>query len=191
MGVARTKSVFAIPLILLLSALFLLHTPVAQAAEKASPKQKAAAKTKATTGKSKTATRSTKAKSQANSTKAPAAPVQTVSEEEAKATFDTFTLEWMEKLAKNEDFQRTQQTRVSPTTDGVICEYTGYLPQRFIAVKSTKSSETPYVGSLTYYEKTMRCVGKTKEEAIKAPCEEVGKTPVKEIFRFTKGKWVY
>jgi hypothetical protein len=58
-------------------------------------------------------------------------------------------------------------------------------------VKKTDSKETPFVGILTYFEKTMRCVGKTKEEALKGPFQPSDSKQVSEIFRFTKGKWMY
>jgi len=58
-------------------------------------------------------------------------------------------------------------------------------------VKKTEYRDTPFVGTLTYYERTLRCSGKTQEEALQGPFEQVGTSPVREIFRFTKGKWVY
>ena len=58
--------------------------------------------------------------------------------------------------------------KVSQTGESFSAEYVGYLPQRFIEVKKTTSTETPFVGTLTYYERTLRCTGKTKETAPKA-----------------------
>jgi hypothetical protein len=180
MHTTRTRNLSAVLCGLLLGAV-LSSPPAAAAAEKASTKQKVTAKAKPSAKTPKRKSRSTK-KPQ---------PPPAVSEEEARAAFDAFTMEWMQKLAKAEDFQRTQQMKVTPTTDGFAAEYTGYLPERIIVIKGTKSQETPYVGTLSYYERTMRCTGKTKEDAAKGPFLEAGKIPVKEIFRFTKGKWVY
>lgn len=126
----------------------------------------------------------------AKSAKAGPKPAGT-SEEEALTSFEVFTIDWMNKLIQTEDFQRTQQIKITESPNGVTAEYVGYLPQRSIWVKKTKYDHTPFTGTLSYYERTMRCVGKTKEEAVKGPFEQGELRPVSEIFRFTKGKWVY
>jgi hypothetical protein len=122
---------------------------------------------------------------------APAPPPPEVTEDVALAAFDTFTIEWMKKLAQTEEFQRTTKVKVTQSAEGFLAEYIGYFPHRYITIKKTESKDTPFVGILTYYEKTMRCTGKTKEEAIQGPFEPVGQQQVSEIFRFTKGKWAY
>jgi hypothetical protein len=114
-----------------------------------------------------------------------------ISEDAALASFDAFTIEWMKKLAQTEEFRRTQTLKVTQSSEGFTAEYMGYLPHRYIVVKKTSSSETPFVGILTYFEKTLRCVGKTREEALKGPFDHAATNQVSEIFRFTKGKWVY
>ncbi len=113
-----------------------------------------------------------------------------VSEDAALASFDTFTIEWMKKLEETEQFQKTK-AKVTESPEGFSAEYTGYLPPRYTHVKKTESSDTPYVGILTYYEETLRSSGKTKEEALQGPFLHVEQTQVSEIFRFTKGKWEY
>jgi hypothetical protein len=114
-----------------------------------------------------------------------------ITEDHALASFETFTVEWMMKLAQTEEFQRTQRMQVSQASEGFTAEYIGYIPHRYIVVKKTKSKDTPFVGILTYYEKILRCAGKTKEEAVKGPFNQADVRQVSEIFRFTKGKWVY
>ena len=139
------------------------------------------------------ARKSTKAKSTKTKTsakKAPPAPV-VVDESVVQSSFDTFTQDWMKKLAEAEEYHRQELLKVSQTGESFSAEYVGYLPQRFIEVKKTTSAETPFIGTLTYYERTLRCTGKTKEAATQGPFEQVETIPVKEIFRFTKGKWVY
>jgi hypothetical protein len=131
---------------------------------------------------------SAKKPAKTKSTKKQAAP--TLTEDVALASFETFTIEWMQKLAQTEDFHRTQ-AKVSEAAGGFAAEYTGYLPTRYITIKKTSSSDTPFVGILTYFEKRLRCTGKTKEEAMKGPFDHVETNQVSEIFRFTKGKWVY
>ena len=113
-----------------------------------------------------------------------------INEERALAAFDTFTIEWMKKLEGTEDFHKTRAQAVE-SPDGFTAEYVGYIPDRSIRVKKTDSVDTPYVGILIYSEKTLRCAGKTKEEALQGPFDQVETSQVSEIFRFTKGKWVY
>jgi hypothetical protein len=134
---------------------------------------------------------STKAtKSRATTKKATAPTLALVSEDVALAAFDAFTIEWMKKLAETETFRRSQ-AKVVQAPEGFSAEYTGYLPHRYIHVKKTEATDTPYVGILTYYEKKLRCTAKTKDEALKGPFDQVETSQVSEIFRFTKGKWVY
>jgi hypothetical protein len=140
----------------------------------------------------KKATKSTKVAAKKPATKAiPDPPLPEVTEDTALAAFDTFTIEWMKKLAQTEEFQRTSKVKVTESPEGFLAEYIGYFPHRYITIKKTESKDTPFVGILTYYEKTMRCSGKTKEEAIQGPFEPAGQQQVSEIFRFTKGKWAY
>lgn len=113
-----------------------------------------------------------------------------ISEDVALATFDAFTIEWMKKLDETEAFHKAK-AQVVQSSDGFSVEYVGYLPHRYIHVKKTESTDTPYVGILTYYEKKLRCSGKTQEEARQGPFDQVETNQVSEIFRFTKGKWVY
>ena len=134
--------------------------------------------------------KSTKAKTEKTSPKkAPTAPV--IDEAAVQSSFEIFTQEWMKKLAEAEEYHRTDLIKISQNGEIFHAEYIGYLPQRFIEVKKTTSQETPFVGTLTYYERTLRCTGKTKEAAVQGPFEQVEAVPVKEIFRYTKGKWVY
>jgi hypothetical protein len=135
-------------------------------------------------------TKAKKTRSKASAKKAP--PVLVVIDEAVvQSSFDTFTQDWMKKLAEAEEYHRLELLKVSQSGESFSAEYIGYLPQRFIEVKKTTSEETPFIGTLTYYERTLRCIGKTKETAAQGPFEQVETTPVKEIFRFTKGKWVY
>jgi len=139
--------------------------------------------------KAKPASKSTKTKATDSQQQAPA-PSE-ADEETIRTSFDSFTIEWMAKLAEAEEYHRTQLVKVTQRPEGFSAEYVGYLPQRYIEIKKTTSKDTPFVGLLTYYERTLRCSGKTKEEALKGPFEQVETLPVKEIFRFTKGKWIY
>lgn len=145
---------------------------------------------KSTTKSVKKTTATQSAKRQPAQAKIPSPTLVAVSEDVALSAFDTFTIEWMKKLEQTEEFRRTQ-AQISQSPDGFSAEYTGYLPHRYIHVKKTEATDTPYVGILTYYERKLRCNAKTKDEAIKGPFDQVETNQVSEIFRFTKGKWVY
>jgi hypothetical protein len=168
---------------LLCITLLLLTVPTVVLAESQS-KTSARKSTKAKSTKVK------KTRSKASAKKASPALV-VIDEAVVQLSFDTFTQDWMKKLVEAEEYHRKELIKVSQTGESFSAEYVGYLPQRFIEVKKTTSTETPFIGTLTYYERTLRCTGKTKETAAQGPFEQVETTPVKEIFRFTKGKWVY
>jgi hypothetical protein len=173
----RTTGKKSLSLVILFITSLLLSPALVHAAEK-KPSKKPAAK-------------QTRAKPAASETKAELKETLKVDEGTAQAAFETFVQEWMTKLAEAEEYQRTQRVKVTLTPDGYSAEYVGYLPERSIQVKKTEYEDTPFVGTLTYYERTLRCTGKTKEQALQGPFEQVGTSPVREIFRFTKGKWVY
>ena len=123
----------------------------------------------------------------------PASPAPSAGEEaedHARASFDVFTRKWMQKLAKTEDFQK-KRMQITQTQQGFVAEYTGYLPYRYTRIKLTQSKATPFIGILTYYKKTMRSVGETKKQALNGLFEQAGTSQVSEIFRYTKGEWVY
>lgn len=110
---------------------------------------------------------------------------------QARLSFEMFTRLWMEKLMDSERFHKNERLTVTETADGVIAEYAGYLPDRDTTVKATTSAETPFIGILHYYQTTMRSVGKTRQQAVRGPFEQAEKNRVSEIFRYTKGAWVY
>ena len=130
---------------------------------------------------------------QAAQNQTPASPTPSAgeeAEERARASFDVFTRKWMRKLAETEDFQK-KRMQITQTQQGFVAEYTGYLPYRYTTIKLTQSKATPFIGVLTYYKKTMRSVGETKKQAISGLFEQAGTSQVSEIFRYTKGEWVY
>ncbi len=96
----------------------------------------------------------------------------------------------MQRLARTEDFLK-KRMRIRQTQDEFVAEYTGYLPYRYTTIKLTRSKATPFVGILTYYKKTMRSVGKTKRQAVNGLFKQVETSQVSEIFRYTKGEWMY
>jgi hypothetical protein len=180
------QSFFFTALLLTSFLLLSLNQAVAQAGEKPTPPP---SNKKSTKSKPATVTKTKAPNKEGKRKSLPSAAA--ITQDHALASFETFTVEWMTKLAQTEEFQRTQRMQVNQASEGFTAEYIGYLPQRYIVVKKTASKDTPFVGILTYYEKILRCVGKTKEEATKGPVNQADTRQVSEIFRFTKGKWVY
>ena len=120
----------------------------------------------------------------------PASSPAEEAEDRARTSFDVFTRKWMQKLARTEDFLK-KRMQIRQTQEGFVAEYSGYLPYRYTRIKLTQSKTTPFIGILTYYKKTMRSVGKTKKQAINGLFEHAETSQVSEIFRYTKGEWVY
>lgn len=117
-------------------------------------------------------------------------PVKSASqlaEEAAQASFDTFTAEWIKKRTRAQQAHR----KITKARAGFVVEYAEALPTRFLKVKKTASEVTPFIGILSYYQKTFRSTGKTKKKALGGPFEERETQSVSEIFRYTEGKWVY
>ena len=127
---------------------------------------------------------------QSQTPSSPALSVGAEVEDQARASFEVFTRKWMQRLSKTEDFLK-KRMQIRQTQEGFVAEYTGYLPHRYTRIKLTQSEATPFVGILTYYKKTMRSVGKTKNQAINGLFEHAETSQVSEIFRYTKGEWVY
>lgn len=118
--------------------------------------------------------------------------VEAQEENVALQSFDAFTREWMEKLARAEEFHRLQRMAVKKTAKGFEVKYTGYdLPSRRITLKRTTSPLTPFIGILTYHEKVLGSFGRTQEEAKHGPFEVLETNEVMEVFRYTQGKWEY
>jgi hypothetical protein len=171
-------------LISCLTFLLLCFPPLPHAADQSTPQSASKPKKAKSTA---TTKKSSKKKAKGKSSLA----VVLVTEEDAQSSFDAFTVEWMDKLQRTEEFQRTERIKVIESAEGFLAEYMGYLPHRYVIVRKTSSKDTPYIGILTYYQQTMRCVGKTREEAVRGPFQQTGTSQVSEIFRFTKGRWHY
>ena len=187
----RFGSMFSSYLVIL-SLCLLAFSEVSHAADKKEGKKATPKATRQSTpAPAKTPRAKASTKSSKSSAKATPKTPPPLDEATVHSSFDVFAQEWMTKLAEAEEYHRTKQVKVTEGADGFTAEYLGYLPQRSIEIRKTEYKDTPFVGTLSYYERTLRSTGKTKEQALQGPFEQVGTSPVREIFRFTKGKWVY
>lgn len=97
--------------------------------------------------------------------------------ERAKATFETFSQEWMVKM---ENAARETALAAKATVRR------GYPPGFTTELKPTDSASAPFVGLLRYVEEEHSC----KDTSL-TDCKVTGATNVTEIFRFQGGKWIY
>lgn len=109
---------------------------------------------------------------------------------EVKKSFESFNRAWMRKLYRIEagNFTRAKVTRF----EGVYrAEYIGYGPNYRSQIKRTDSAVTPFIGVLTYQEIKYVSTGSSEQEVLKGPFSIGSSGEVKEIFRYTNGKWFY
>lgn len=112
------------------------------------------------------------------------------SEETANKLFADFVADWMKKLEGINNANRAK-LKIQAVDGGYSCCYVHYGPDREFWIKRTDSPVTPFVGFLRYSEKTLQKYGKTQEEVLQDVERVIAETPVTEIFRYSKGKWVY
>ncbi|UKL12989.1 hypothetical protein [Dissulfurimicrobium hydrothermale] len=115
-----------------------------------------------------------------------------LSDDEIRQSFERFAKAWMAKLEAISR-ENSKKIRLEPLErDGVyVGRYVCYGPECNISIKRTGSKETPYVGMIYYSEKQVLKKGPTRQDALNDPGTPIEEVPVTEIFRYTKGKWVY
>jgi hypothetical protein len=98
-----------------------------------------------------------------------------------KASFDAFASDWMDRMQRVED-----DNRRSPRMDSGRPSYRGYGDDFRVEIKPTGYAPAPYVGVLRYEEQTYGC-----SDARATQCRMVSRIPVRELFRYQDGRWVY
>lgn len=109
---------------------------------------------------------------------------------EVERSFEKFKKAWIEKLNRIEK-ENLKNIRIGNSGELFKAEYIGYGKKFNHTIKKTKSSITPFIGILTYYEIKYVSMGRDKKAVKKGPFKIRMSTKVKEIFRYTRGKWVY
>jgi hypothetical protein len=89
------------------------------------------------------------------------------------ASFESFSRDWIAKM-------RAIAAARFPTERKRLRE--AYEME----LRSTGSTQAPYVGVLSYCEVTLQCA-----EAVETSCKPASSTVVKEMFRYQAGQWVY
>lgn len=106
------------------------------------------------------------------------------------AKFDTFCADWMQKLATRERDNRAGiQWQAGP--DGVHGQYVGYMYNNRCEVKPQADPSAVPIGKIVYREVTYQHQGASVSAAETSAPSIVDQTEITEIFRYTKGQWVY
>lgn len=110
--------------------------------------------------------------------------------DKVKESFEVFLKQWMKKLYGMEA-DNYMHLKLSNTGNMFRGEYIGYGLKYDYVVKRTNSAVTPYVGTVTYQQIKYVNTGASKKDILKGPFKIDSVTRVKEIFRYTGGKWLY
>jgi hypothetical protein len=108
----------------------------------------------------------------------------------AQKSFEQFVNVWMSKLDRIGKMN-ILGIDIMPRDQGFVGRYVCYGPECKFSIKETGSPETPFVGLLHYSEKHFLKKGETRQKTFQSPGMLTKKIRVTEIFRFTRGKWVY
>lgn len=105
-------------------------------------------------------------------------------------SFEKFVKDWMASLAKI-GHENMTKAKIQTSDKGYNATFVCYGTECDYWIKPTGKNDTPYVGYLTYHEKEYIKHGATREEVDRDQGSLVGETKVTEIFRYSRGKWVY
>jgi hypothetical protein len=100
-----------------------------------------------------------------------------------------FCKKWMGFLETRERDNR-KAVKWQPKGDGVAGQYVGYSKEYDCTLKERSSNGTP-IATIVYREYIYEHTGASRDAALSATPTVVEATEVTEIFRYTKGQWVY
>ncbi|MDX2171313.1 MAG: hypothetical protein SF182_29870 [Deltaproteobacteria bacterium] len=119
----------------------------------------------------------------------PAAAAPGASDEKIAEDLKAFCRKWMGFLETRER-DNTRGIKWQAKGTGMAGQYVGYSKEYDCIMKERSSNGTP-VATIVYKEFVYEKAGATKPEAEQAQPTIVDATEVTEIFRYTKGAWVY
>jgi hypothetical protein len=111
------------------------------------------------------------------------------SDEQIADQLKTFCVKWMGFLETRERDNR-KGVKWEKQPSGVSGHYVGYSKEYDCTLKDRSSNGTP-VATIVYKEFVYEKAGASQGEAEQAEAKQVDATEVTEIFRYTKGEWVY
>jgi hypothetical protein len=100
----------------------------------------------------------------------------------AHASFQTFAVEWMQRLHRVEAQNKSTLLGNGSTT----VSYRGFDQEFKTELRPTGNAKAPYIGMIRYLEREYRCA-----DSRALDCRVEKTTPVTEVFRFQDGRWVY
>jgi hypothetical protein len=119
----------------------------------------------------------------------PAKAAAAESDEKIADDLKAFCKKWMGFLETRErDNKRGVKWQTNP--GGVKGQYVGYSTEYDCIMKERSSNGTP-VATIVYREYLYETSGASQDAALAAQPTVVDATEVTEIFRYTKGQWVY
>lgn len=119
----------------------------------------------------------------------PAVAAAAASDEKIAADLTAFCKKWMGFLETRERDNK-RGVKWQHTGSGVKGQYTGYSAEYDCSLKERSSNGTP-VATIVYREYVYETAGASQDAALAAKPTIVDATEVTEIFRYSKGEWVY
>jgi len=113
----------------------------------------------------------------------------TVDMEKVADALKTFCVKWMGFLETRER-DNVKGIKWSKEPSKVSGHYVGYSKEYDCVMKERSSNGTP-IATILYKEYTYEKAGPSQSEAEHAQPNIIDATEVTEIFRYTKGEWVY
>ncbi|MBO4369579.1 MAG: translation initiation factor 2 [Desulfovibrio sp.] len=80
---------------------------------------------------------------------------------------------------------------VKQSSNGYVASYVSIDPANYSTEMRPGAQAGHYVGFVRYSEQIYQCAGKTKKEALAAPCNVVNSRRVNEMIRYDGAKWNY
>ncbi|HBZ55750.1 MAG TPA: hypothetical protein DEO88_10110 [Syntrophobacteraceae bacterium] len=111
--------------------------------------------------------------------------------QQARTSFEVFKVEWMKKVHGYGEYGE-HNVKVEKDPQGqYVATYRLVVPAEGSEVKATGDKLSPFVGVMKYEEQTFVNRADTPELAKKGPFKCEKEVIISEIFRYSKGKWIF
>lgn len=112
-------------------------------------------------------------------------------DEAVRKAFDVFQNDWIAKMNHHGQFG-ADKIKVEKDPQGLYrATYRVIAQNPESEVKATGDKGSPYIGVLKYEEHTYACRADSPELSQQGPFECEKQVVVTEIFRYSRGKWLY